>query len=196
MLEAKCRICLNTRAELSPLRGFNPGSLHRRVAGAFRRNVHVRAAADAPVRHPCLRGTPTLLVLMITTPCCTHSAQPGLFYTLAPLLKLGAAALAPDPALGIKGVSLRELGIGWENVFQEVVVRRASDVLACAAATGSWYDPLPPGARLVCAIRVKLSRRERFRFSCQCCPPRRNIVPKMFAGFWPLGRVIFYMTPS
>jgi hypothetical protein len=88
---------------------------------------------------------------MITTPCCTHSAQQGL-YTLAPLLELGAAALAPDPALGIKGVSLRELGIGWENVFQEVVVRRASDVLACAAAAGSWYDPLPPGARLVCAV--------------------------------------------
>jgi hypothetical protein len=71
---------------------------------------------------------------------------------LAPLVALGADALAPDPALGIKGVFLQELGIGWENVFQEIVVRRASDVFACAAAAGSWYDTLPPGARIVCAV--------------------------------------------
>ena len=37
-------------------------------------------------------------------------------------------------------------------MFQEVLVRRASDVFASAAAAGSWYDTLPPGARLVCAV--------------------------------------------
>jgi len=88
---------------------------------------------------------------MIATPCCTHSAPQGL-YTLEPLVALGADALAADPALGIKGVVLQELGIGWENVYQEVVVRKASDVFACAAAAGSWYDTLPPGARLVFAV--------------------------------------------
>jgi hypothetical protein len=91
------------------------------------------------------------IITMITPPCLTHCSQPAL-YTLAPLVALGADALAPDPALGIKSVVLQELGIGWENVFQEVIVRRASDVFACAAAAGSWHDPLPPGARLVCAV--------------------------------------------
>ena len=88
---------------------------------------------------------------MITTPCLTHCSQPAL-YTLDPLVALGADALAPDPALGIKSVVLQELGIGWENVFQELIVRRASDVFACAAAAGSWYDALPSGARLVFAV--------------------------------------------
>jgi hypothetical protein len=88
---------------------------------------------------------------MIATPSSSHSPQHGLC-TLDPLLALGADALAPDPALGIKGVVLQELGIGWDNVFQEVVIRRASDVFGAAAAAGSWYDTLPPGARLVCAV--------------------------------------------
>ena len=88
---------------------------------------------------------------MIATPCLTHCSQPAIC-TLDPLVALGADALAPDPALGIKSVVLQELGIGWENVFQELIVRRASDVFACAAAAGSWYDTLPPGARLVFAV--------------------------------------------
>ncbi len=88
---------------------------------------------------------------MIATPYCTPSPQPAL-YTLEPLVARGADALAPDPALGIKSVFLQELGIGWDNVFQEVVVRRAGDLFRCAAAAGSCYDTLPPGARLVCAV--------------------------------------------
>ncbi len=88
---------------------------------------------------------------MITTPCCPSAARQGL-YTLAPLAELGANALPPDPAIGIKGVFLQELGISWDNVFQEVIVRRSSDVFACAAAAGSCYDTVPPGARLVCAV--------------------------------------------
>ena len=97
------------------------------------------------------QATPATLTPMIATPCNPHSHQPGL-YTLAPLVELGADALAPDPALGIKSVFLQELGIGWDNVFQQVEVRRASDVFGCAAAAGSSYDTLPPGARLVCAV--------------------------------------------
>jgi hypothetical protein len=88
---------------------------------------------------------------MITAPCFTLCSQQSV-YTLDPLVALGQDALAPDPALGIKGIFLQELGIGWENVFQEVVVRRASDVFACAAAAGAWHDTLPPGSRLVCAV--------------------------------------------
>ena len=88
---------------------------------------------------------------MITTPSRSPAPQQGL-YTLEPLVALGADALAPDPALGIKRVSLQELGIGWDNVFQELVVRRASDVFGCAAAAGALCDTLPPGARLVCAV--------------------------------------------
>jgi hypothetical protein len=88
---------------------------------------------------------------MIATPHYTHSAQKGLC-TLAPFVALGADALAPDPTLGIKAVFLQELGIGWDNVFQQVEFRRASDVFGCAAATGSSCDILPPGARLVCAV--------------------------------------------
>jgi hypothetical protein len=88
---------------------------------------------------------------MIATPHYTHSAQKGLC-TLAPFVALGADALAPDLALGIKRVSLQELGIRWDNVFQQVEVRRASDVFRCAAAAGSPYDTLPPGAPLMYAV--------------------------------------------
>jgi hypothetical protein len=88
---------------------------------------------------------------MITTPSGPLSPQPGV-YTLAPLVELGADALAPDLALGVKGVFLQELGIGWDNVFQQVEVHRASDVFSCAAAAGSSHDMLPPGARLVSAV--------------------------------------------
>jgi hypothetical protein len=88
---------------------------------------------------------------VITTPALTPSPQP-IQYTLKPLVALGADALAPDPALSIKGVFLQELGVGWENVFQELVVRRASDIFACADAAGLRHDTLPPGARLVCAM--------------------------------------------
>jgi hypothetical protein len=88
---------------------------------------------------------------MIATPSWIPSAQPGL-YTLDPLVRLGADALPPDLALSIRGVYLQELGIGWNNLHQEIIVRRASDVFACAAAAGSWYDIVPPGARLIYAV--------------------------------------------
>jgi hypothetical protein len=82
-----------------------------------------------------------------------HSAvSQHVVYTLAPLAALGPDALRPDPDSGIKKVCLQELGIGYENLFQEVIVRRASDLYACAAAAGSWYDTLPRGARPLWAV--------------------------------------------
>jgi len=88
---------------------------------------------------------------MIITPCLAPGFR-GRLYTLDPLFALGPDALAPDPAIGIAKVCLSELAVGWDNVFQEIVVRRASDVFAAAAADGAWYDLLPPTARLVSAI--------------------------------------------
>jgi hypothetical protein len=88
---------------------------------------------------------------MVATPSPSSAPEQGL-YTLDPLVALGADALAPDLALGIERVSLQELGIGWPNVFQLMVVWRASDVFACAAAAGSWPDIVTPGSRLVYAV--------------------------------------------
>ena len=130
---------------------FEGGSPPARAActGLVSLPVRVRLAACS-----LNQATPTP---MIAIPRSIHSPQEGL-YTLDPLVALGAAALAPDPALGIKSVFLQELGIRWDNVFQEMVIRRASDVFGCAAAAGSPYDTLPPGARLVyAALRFHLT---------------------------------------
>ena len=37
-------------------------------------------------------------------------------------------------------------------MFHEIVVRKASDVFACAAVAGSWYEILPPGSRPLFAV--------------------------------------------
>lgn len=85
---------------------------------------------------------------------CRHACS---LHTLA---ALGGDALLPDPALGVAHVQLLELAIGWDNVYQEVNVRRASDIFACAAASGPCYDLLPVRARLLWAVlRVHLSGR-------------------------------------
>jgi hypothetical protein len=74
------------------------------------------------------------------------------------LAALGGDALLPDPVLGVANVQLLELAIGWDNVYQEVVVRRAGDIFACAAASGPCYDLIPFRARLLWAVfRVDLS---------------------------------------
>jgi hypothetical protein len=91
------------------------------------------------------------LIAMITPPS-FPTPPPQELYTLDPLMTRGADALAPDSALGIKAVFLQELGIGYENVFQEMIVWRASDVLACLARSGPWPGTLPPGARPACAV--------------------------------------------
>jgi hypothetical protein len=88
---------------------------------------------------------------MINRPC----PIPGPYAcvcTLNVLVALGPLALPPDPALGINDVSLRELAIGWDNSFQEVLVRCASNVFDCAAKAGGWYEAFPAGARPLWAV--------------------------------------------
>ena len=86
---------------------------------------------------------------MIATPAPTPSPEQGL-YTLDPLIDRGPDALAPD--LGIREVVVQELGIVWDNVYQEVVVRRASNVFQSVEAGGSVSVLLPRGARPLFAV--------------------------------------------
>ena len=88
---------------------------------------------------------------MIATPCPTPSPQQGL-YTLDPLVDRGPDALAPDLALGIREVVVRELGTVCDNAYQDVFVRRSSNVFKSAEAGGSVYDLLPRGARPLFAV--------------------------------------------
>jgi hypothetical protein len=88
---------------------------------------------------------------MIATPAPTPSPEQGL-YTLDPLIDRGPHALAPDLALGIREVVVQELGIIWDNGYQEVVVRRASNVIQCVEAGGSVSVLLPRGARPLFAV--------------------------------------------
>jgi hypothetical protein len=88
---------------------------------------------------------------MIATPAPTPSPEQGL-YTLDPLVDRGPDALAPDLALGIREVVVQELGIIWDNVYQEVVVRRASNVFQSVEAGGSVSELLPRGARPLFAV--------------------------------------------
>ena len=88
---------------------------------------------------------------MIATPCPTPSPEQGLC-TLDPLVKRGPDALAPDLALGIREVVVQELGIVWDNVYQDVVVRRSSNVFLSMKAGGSVSDLLPRGARPLFAV--------------------------------------------
>ena len=88
---------------------------------------------------------------MIATPAPTPSPEQGI-YTLDPLVDRGPDALAPDLALGIREVVVQELGIIWYNVYQEVVVRRASNVFQSVEAGGSVSVLLPRGARPLFAV--------------------------------------------
>jgi hypothetical protein len=88
---------------------------------------------------------------MIATPCPTPSPEQGL-YTLDPLVDHGPDALAPDLALGIREVVVQEFGTICDNVYQDVVVRRSSNVFQSAEAGGSVYDLLPRGARPLFAV--------------------------------------------
>jgi hypothetical protein len=88
---------------------------------------------------------------MIATPCPTPCPEQVL-YTLDPLVKRGPDALAPDLALGIREVVVRELGTICDNVYQDVVVRRSSNVFKSAEAGGSVSELLPRGARPLFAV--------------------------------------------
>ena len=88
---------------------------------------------------------------MIATPCPTPSPAQGL-YTLDPLVARGPDALAPDLALGIREVVVQELGTICDNVYQDVVVRRSSNVFKSAEAGASLCDLLPRGSRPLFAV--------------------------------------------
>ena len=88
---------------------------------------------------------------MIATPRATPSPEQGL-YTLGPLVERGQDALAPDLALGIREGVVRELGIVWDNAYQDVVIRRSSNVFQSVEAGGSVSDLLPRGARPLFAV--------------------------------------------
>jgi len=78
-----------------------------------------------------------------------------LIVTLAPLRENGPAALAPAPELGILQAVLVEQGLSWHNAFNELTIRAADDLFACAAQDGAWYDATPKGAELIEA-RIEL----------------------------------------
>ena len=88
---------------------------------------------------------------MIATPRPTPCPEQGL-YTLGPLVERGQDALVPDLALGVREVVVQEFGIVWDNVYQDVVVWRPSNVFLSMKAGGSVYDPLPRGARPLFAV--------------------------------------------
>jgi hypothetical protein len=69
--------------------------------------------------------------------------------TLDPLLSDGQAALAPDISAGITHIALRQVVVLWHNAFNEVTIRKADDLYACAAKEGKYYDPIPKGGDLI-----------------------------------------------
>lgn len=68
--------------------------------------------------------------------------------TLQPFAAGRQAALAPDPALGIIKATLIKIGHRWHNAFNEVTIRMADDLFACAAQDGAVYDLLPKGVEI------------------------------------------------
>jgi hypothetical protein len=68
--------------------------------------------------------------------------------TLEPLRTDGQAALAPDTSAGIVYIALCKVVLLWHNAFNEVTIRQADDLFACAAKNGRFYDPIPKGADL------------------------------------------------
>jgi hypothetical protein len=77
--------------------------------------------------------------------------------SLVPLLTNAHAALAPDLAAGIFRMHLCLTATRWHNAFNELTIRVADDLFACAAGEGSNYDPIPKGGELVQAtLNVEL----------------------------------------
>jgi hypothetical protein len=68
--------------------------------------------------------------------------------TLEPLRTDGPAALAPDAEAGIVSIALSRVVLLWRNAFNEVTIRQADDLFACAASSGRYYDTIPKGADL------------------------------------------------
>jgi hypothetical protein len=69
--------------------------------------------------------------------------------TLYPLLDAGQTALAPDRETFVLNIALTRVVLRWRNAFNEMTIRKADDLFACAAVNGNYYDPVPKGADLV-----------------------------------------------
>lgn len=77
--------------------------------------------------------------------------------SLLPLLTNAPAALAPDVAAGVFRMHLCLTATRWHNAFNELTIRVADDLMACAAGEGGSYDPIPKGGELVQAtLNVEL----------------------------------------
>jgi len=72
--------------------------------------------------------------------------------TLQPLRTDGPDALDPEGINGITKITLREIEVAYDNVFHEVLIRKADDVFDCAAAAGGHYDPIPANGTLTHAV--------------------------------------------
>ncbi len=81
------------------------------------------------------------------------SDKPGVgeWLTLEPLRTDGPDALDAQGIAGIVKITLREIEVAWDNLYQEVMIRRADDVFECAAVGGD-YDPIPRSGRLTHAV--------------------------------------------
>jgi hypothetical protein len=77
------------------------------------------------------------------------AADAQLELTLQPLVARGPAALGPDAETHVAGIVLSGTAVNWHNAFNEMTVRIADDLFACAARDGNYYDPLPKGGELV-----------------------------------------------
>ena len=70
-------------------------------------------------------------------------------YTLDPLRADGPDALNVDGCGDLERAVLREYEVAFDNGFEEVVIRRATDVFAAAEARPVKADAIPKGGRLV-----------------------------------------------
>jgi hypothetical protein len=76
-------------------------------------------------------------------------ADLNIFLNFDPLLSGGPAALAPDLEASVQSMALSGVYLRWPNAFNEITIRKADDLYACAAAHGHYYDPIPKGADLI-----------------------------------------------
>ena len=79
----------------------------------------------------------------------TTSLPHPFIVSLVPLLTNGQAALAPDLSAGVFRMHLCLVATRWHNAFNELTIRMADDLFACAAREGRNYDPFPKGGELV-----------------------------------------------
>lgn len=69
-------------------------------------------------------------------------------YTLEPLREAGEDALKTEGVNGLSQIVLREIEVAFHNAYDEVIIRKASDLFAAAAASSHKRSAIPSG-RLV-----------------------------------------------